>query len=709
MKRAIALLSLVLLSAGLLWAQPAAPAGVSAERLARIDTALQKYVDDGRVAGAVALVLRDGKPIYERAVGWGDKEAGRRMAPDTIFRIASQTKAITSAAIMALVEEGKIGITDPASRFIPAFAKTTVAVRSDGGMTVVPARRSITIRDLLTHTSGVSYGTDAHIAALYEAKGLGPAAGRGWYTADKDEPICETMERLATLPFVSHPGEAYVYGYNTDILGCIVERASGQPLDQFIRTRITAPLGMKDTHFFLPAAQKDRLSVVYASGSDGQIVRASEGATGQGHYIDGPRRSFAGGAGLVSTARDYARFLEMIRNGGVLDGVRILAPRTVDLMTTNQIGTLHSTTGLGYGLGFQTTDRYGANGMDSVGAFGWGGAYGSVYRVDPQARLVIVLMIQLMPSTSDIRTTFPTLVYQALTEPAVPKTPSGTSVLFLGNSFTFGEGSAVRFFRSGTVTDLNGEGIGGVPALFKGLADQAGLSYDVSLETRPGSSLDFHLANKLAEIRSRPWDKVVMHGHSTLDSAKPGDPAKLIATSQQLAGVLRERNPKVDIHLMATWSRADQTYKIKDGPWFGKPIDAMARDVRAAYDKAAENAPNVTSVIPVGDAWTRAVRTGVADPNPYDGIDAGKINLWASDHYHASTHGSYLQALLIFGSLTGRDPRSLGDHECVAFELGLAGPEVRALQQVAFDQLGETVTPAAFVTPAGRKPARCDP
>ena len=707
MKRSIALLSLVLLPGGLLWAQSAAPAGVSAERLARIDTALQKYVDDGRVAGAVALVLRDGKPIYERAVGWSDKEAGRRMAADTIFRIASQTKAITSAAIMALVEEGKIGITDPAGRFIPAFAKTTVAVRSDGGSTFVPARRSITIRDLLTHTSGVSYGTDAHIAALYEAKGLGPAAGRGWYTADKNEPICETMERLATLPFVSHPGEAYVYGYNTDILGCIVERASGQALDEFIRTRITAPLGMRDTHFFLPAAQKDRLSVVYASGSDGRIARAPEGSTGQGHYVDGPRRSFAGGAGLVSTARDYARFLEMIRNGGVLDGVRILAPRTVELMTTNQIGTLHSTTGLGYGLGFQTTDRYGANGMDSVGAFGWGGAYGSVYRVDPQARLVIVLMIQLMPSTSDIRTTFPTLVYQALTEPDVPKTPSGTSVLFVGNSFTFGDGSAVRFFRSGTVTDLNGEGIGGVPALFKALADQAGLSYDVSLETRPGSSLDFHVANKLAEIRSRPWDKVVMHGHSTLDSAKPGDPAKLIAASQQLAGVLRELNPKVDIHLMATWSRADQTYKIKDGPWFGKPIDAMARDVRAAYDKAAANAQGVRSVIPVGEAWTRAVRTGVADPNPYDGIDAGKINLWASDHYHASTHGSYLEALMIFGSLTGRDPRSLGDQECAAFELGLARPEVRALQQVAFDQLGQTVTPAAFVTPASRKPARC--
>jgi CubicO group peptidase (beta-lactamase class C family) len=417
MKRALSFLSLLAVSGTIVSAQSAAPAEFSRERLARIDTALQKYVDDGRVAGAVALVLRDGKPIYERAIGWSDKEAGRRMATNTIFRIASQTKAITSAAILALVEEGKIGLADPASRFIPAFAKTTVAIRNDGGMTIVPARRQITIRDLLTHTAGVSYGTDAHVAALYEAKGLGPAAGRGWYTADKDEPICETMERLATLPFIAHPGDAYVYGYSTDILGCIVERASDQPLDAFIRTRITDPLGMKDTHFFLPRAEKDRLAVVYSSGNDGRIVRATDDSKGQGHYVDGPRRSFAGGAGLVSTARDYARFLEMIRNGGVLDGVRVLAPRTVELMTTNQIGSLHSTTGLGFGLGFQTTDRYGANGMDSVGSFGWGGAYGSVYRVDPQARLVIVLMIQLMPSTSDIRTTFPTLVYQALMEP----------------------------------------------------------------------------------------------------------------------------------------------------------------------------------------------------------------------------------------------------------------------------------------------------
>ena len=314
------------------------------------------------------------------------------------------------------MEEGRLSLTTPVSEFIPGFAKTTVAVKMDTGIATAPARRAITIRDLLTHTAGISYGTDSTVAALYEAKGLGPAAGFGWYTADKDEGICDSMERLASLPFVAQPGDAYVYGYNTDILGCVVERASGMPLDRFIAERITIPLGMKDTHFFLPPNQRARLATVYSSGTDGTIVRAPDGARGQGHYVEGPRRNFSGGAGLLSTARDYARFLEMIRNGGALDGVRILSPRTVALMTTNQVGTLHTTTGLGFGLGFETVDRYGAAGLSSVGAFGWGGAYGSNYKVDPEARLVIVFMLNQIPNRTDLGTRFPTLVYQALVD-----------------------------------------------------------------------------------------------------------------------------------------------------------------------------------------------------------------------------------------------------------------------------------------------------
>ena len=392
--------------------------GFSVSRLARIDSVLDRAVARGEIAGAVALVLRDGQPVYERAVGWADREASRRMRLDDIFRIASQTKALTSVGIMALAEEGKLSLRDPVSRYIPAFEHTTVALRSDTGRVVVAARRRITIRDLLTHTSGISYGVDSLVGPLYSARGLGPAAGWGWYTADKDEPVCTTMERLATLPFVAQPGERFVYGYSTDILGCVIERVSGQPLDLFIRTRITDPLGMRDTHFFLPVDARGRLVTVYASGSDGHAVRAPAGPRRQGDYVDGPRTSFSGGAGLLSTAHDYARFLQMLLNGGTLNGVRILAPSTVALMTSNQTGTLYSQEGEGFGLGFSTVERPGANGrVESVGTYGWGGAYGSKYAVDPRQRLVLVFMIQQIPDRSDVGTNFPMLVYQALVQP----------------------------------------------------------------------------------------------------------------------------------------------------------------------------------------------------------------------------------------------------------------------------------------------------
>jgi hypothetical protein len=284
---------------------------------------------------------------------------------------------------------------------------------------------------------------------------------------------------------------------------------------------------------------------------------------------------------------------------------------------------------------------------------------------------------------------------------------AGKRVLFIGNSFTVGAGSPVRFYRSNTVTDLNNEGIGGMPALFKSFTQQARLDYDVFLETRGGSGLDFHLENKRGVIGGRQWDAVVMHGYSTLDADKPRDPAKLIATSKQMADFLRARNPKVELYLMATWSRADQTYP-PTGAWAGQPIEAMARDVRAAYDKAA-SASAVKAVIPVGEAWTRAMQAGVADPNPYDGIEAGKLDLWTYDHYHASTHGYYLEATVVFGTLTGRDPRSLGDNECSAYELGLARSDVKKLQQIAFDQLASTGTVAAApLAPAKPvNPERC--
>ena len=284
------------------------------------------------------------------------------------------------------------------------------------------------------------------------------------------------------------------------------------------------------------------------------------------------------------------------------------------------------------------------------------------------------------------------------------------SILFIGNSFTYGHGSPVRHYRTGAVTDLNHLGIGGMPALFKSFTAQAGVNYDVFVETEPGVGLDWHLDNKSSVIGQRPWDSVVMHGYSTLDAKRPGDPTVLIDTVRRMSALLRERNPAVDIRLMATWPRADLTFEPK-GAWYGKPIEAMAQDVRKGYDQAAASTPGLKPVIPVGEAWIRAMQTRVADANPYDGIDAGKVDLWTYDHYHASTAGYYLEALVVFGSVTGLDPRSLGDIECSGYELGLSKAQVGALQQVAFDQLAAegAVKPQPDKGPKPGQPARCAP
>jgi CubicO group peptidase (beta-lactamase class C family) len=399
--------------------RPASPAalGFSAERLARIDRVAHAFVDSGKVAGVVMLVLRHGQVAYERAFGEADREAHRPMTNDALFRIASQTKAITSVAVMTLVEEGRLRLSDPVSKFVPGFAAARVAMKIDTGLALVPLQRAITIRDLLTHTAGISYGTDSLVREQYRAQGLGPAAGYGWYFADKTEPICVSIDRLATLPIVEQPGRHFVYGYNTDILGCVIERVSGEPLDRYLATRIFTPLRMKDTWFFPPPSQAGRMTAVYQLTEAGTLTRAPEGPLGQGDYLAGPRASFSGGAGLVSTARDYARFLQMLDNGGALDGARILAPSTVRLMTSDQIDTVFHARGLGFGLGFEIlTDPGAAGEYGGVGRYGWGGAYGSTYWVDPSADLVAVYMMQLMPARNmDLGGRFRALVYQALT------------------------------------------------------------------------------------------------------------------------------------------------------------------------------------------------------------------------------------------------------------------------------------------------------
>jgi hypothetical protein len=282
------------------------------------------------------------------------------------------------------------------------------------------------------------------------------------------------------------------------------------------------------------------------------------------------------------------------------------------------------------------------------------------------------------------------------------------SILFIGNSFDYAEGSPVQFYRADTVKDLNDEGIGGVPALFKSFVDQAGLNYDVYLETHPDAGLDWHLDNRSALLATRPFDAVIMHGYSILDKDKPGDPALLLRTVKQMTELLRAKNPAVDVRLIATWPRADQIY-VPKGAWHDKSVEIMAHDVRAAYDRAAAATPGIKAVIPVGEAWVRAMQDGVAAQNPYQPIEPGKLDLWTYDNYHATTYGYYLDALMLFGNLTGRDPRSLGASECSGYELGLSRKQVTTLEQVASEQLqasGAAYAAAPKMNPAER-PHRC--
>jgi CubicO group peptidase (beta-lactamase class C family) len=404
---------------------PAAPPGelgLSAERLERLSRTMREYTEGGRIAGVVTLVARDGRVAHLEAFGSRDLEREAPMQVDTIVRIASMSKAVTSVAVLMLMEEGKLLLGDPVAKFMPAYASTRVAVppaEPGGRVEVVPAKRQITIRDLLTHTAGISYGAGP-TEAQYKAAGIWM-----WYFADKDEPIGPIMERLAALPFDAQPGERYVYGFATDILGAVVEKASGQSLDEFFRTRIFEPLKMTDTHFFLPPEKRSRLATVYAAREGGGLERAPDPLRGQGDYVDGPRKAYSGGAGLLSTASDYARFLQMLLNGGELDGVRLLGPKTVELATSNHVGTLFNEGRTGFGLGFEVVEHLGRAGRPgSVGEVGWGGAYYTSFWVDPEEKLVAVFLSQLLPSGGlDLQAKFRALVYQSIVGP-----PSGAPV-----------------------------------------------------------------------------------------------------------------------------------------------------------------------------------------------------------------------------------------------------------------------------------------
>jgi CubicO group peptidase (beta-lactamase class C family) len=392
--------------------------GMSSDRLDRLTQQMESYVLENQLSGGVTLVLRHGKIAYFDAFGYRDTESKDNMEIDDIFRIASQTKAMISVGIMILQEKGQLLISDPVGKYIPKYNSTTVAVKTEDGYKVVPANRQITIRDLLTHTAGVGWG-------------FGPGGDQwkkadiiGWYFAHRKTSIQSTVNQISSLPMDAQPGERFVYGLSTDILGALIEVVSGQPLDKFLQKEIFNPLEMTDTHFYLPVNKHHRLSTVYSSTENGIALspnpgkRIGAGMIGQGHYINGPRKSFSGGAGLLSTAEDYATFLQMMLNGGTFNKQRILSRKSVELMTVDHLGSIESpwTNGVGFGLGFSIVKDLGKRGtLGSEGEFGWGGAYHSTYWVDPKEDLVVVYFTQLIPANNiDDQQKLRSLIYQAI-------------------------------------------------------------------------------------------------------------------------------------------------------------------------------------------------------------------------------------------------------------------------------------------------------
>ncbi len=389
--------------------------GFSSGRLKRLDDAILQATDEGRVAGSIMYIARDGKIAYLKAYGRMDIEEGVPMREDAIFRIASMSKAVTTTAVMMLYEEGRFRLSDPVGNYIPGFKNSVVAVAppanapADVRYATERVNRPITIRNLLTHTAGLTYGDGPAVEAYKEA-GL-----HGWYFADKDETIGEAINRLATLPLNGQPGEAWQYGFSIDVLGYFVEVISGQPLDRFFEERIFQPLGMVDSCFFLPPEKADRLAPVYGY-EDGELTKRETSATSD--YIHGPRKCFSGGAGLLSTANDYGRFLQMLLNGGELDGARLLSPKTVELMHANHLGGKYRRDTDAFGLGFWVIEDLGFYGeLGTEGSYGWGSAYFPQYLVDPKERIVAMYLTQLRPSGGlDLNQRFKTLMYQALVE-----------------------------------------------------------------------------------------------------------------------------------------------------------------------------------------------------------------------------------------------------------------------------------------------------
>lgn len=388
--------------------------GFSVERLGRLDAAIDRSIDEHQLAGGVVLIRRDGRDAVLKTYGMQDVEKAKPMQVDAIFRIASMSKAVTTVAVMMLYEEGRFLLNEPVSKYLPAFKDSVVAVRTpatagatEPPFTTVPTKRPITIHHLLTHTAGLTYG-EGPAKELYEQAHLS-----GWYLADHDETIAQVVDRLASLPLNGQPGDAWQYGYSTDVLGRLVEVVSGQPLDQFFEERIFKPLKMQDTCFFLPPEKAARLANVYGV-EDGKLALKETAETS--NYVKGPRKCFSGGAGLLSTITDYGRFLQMLLNDGELDGVRLLSPKTVELMHVNHTGDKYRRDTTAFGLGFWVNEDPGGYGeLGTEGAYGWGSAYFPQYVVDPKERLIAIFMTQLTPTGgSTLNQRFKVLTYQAL-------------------------------------------------------------------------------------------------------------------------------------------------------------------------------------------------------------------------------------------------------------------------------------------------------
>jgi CubicO group peptidase (beta-lactamase class C family) len=396
--------------------------GVSSKRLDRIGDTIQRSIDAGRIAGAVSLVARHGKIVYFKAFGMADREAGKPMGTDNIFRICSMSKPITTAAVMTLYEEGRFRLNEPVSDFIPEFKSMKVLDppfpqdKTSPPGALVDAKRPITIFHLLTHTSGLTYPWNPRLGKAYSEAGIGTGIFQ------QEGSTADSIKKLASLPLLFQPGDAWEYSLSDDVLGYLIERVSGMPLDQFLEERIFKPLGMKDSYFYLPDDKVSRLAAAYTYYPDkglqlfpaGKVIKEGDFSYSSDYPYRGPRTYFSGGGGLCSTAEDYYRFCQMMLNGGELNGARLLSPKSVELMTLNHTQGKTDDFGYGYGFGVDSDPRF-LTELGSVGSYYWGGFFYTSFVVDPKEDMIAIFMGQLHP-TGDLNLDAKAvgLAYQAL-------------------------------------------------------------------------------------------------------------------------------------------------------------------------------------------------------------------------------------------------------------------------------------------------------